>query len=85
MQKAFRARRSKMNKWELIHAYRNLAESGGVPFLKCPDDNSKLITVIGKDDEPALWCIECNTTFTPGLELFERINTLIDAKRHETD
>lgn len=66
-----------------MHTYRNLAETGEVPFLVCPDDYNKLVTVMGPHDEPALWCSECDTTLIPGLNIYERIESVLNAQNNQ--
>jgi hypothetical protein len=72
-----------MNKWELIHAYRNLAESGKVRFLSCPNDDNNLITMRDKEENPALWCFECNTTLIIGMDLYDQMRAVIERHYEE--
>lgn len=64
-------------KWEDVHTYRNLAEEGKVKFLTCPDDDSKLISQFGEDDEPVFWCPGCDNVIKPGLDLQGQIRAVV--------
>lgn len=67
-----------MNSWPLFHAYRHLADEGKVKHLRCPDDDYILVTRLGKDDEPALWCPLEDRLITPGLELMDRMRAVVN-------
>jgi len=70
-----------MNKWEYVHAYRNLAEEGKVRFLSCPDCNENLISRIDEDEEPMFWCPICDTTIRPGLDMYDQIRAVVNEHR----
>lgn len=71
-------REPSVDKWDLIHAYRRAADEGLVKHLSCPDDDEKLVSRIGPDDEPVLWCWKCNTVTTPGLHVYDEIRRVLD-------
>ena len=66
-----------MTDWELLHAYRRLADAGTVKPLTCPDDGTVLITRLGKDDNPLLWCMTENAFTTPGLETMRQVRAVV--------
>lgn len=66
-----------LTNWEVFHLYRRLVEDGKAKPLICPDDDSILVTRIGHDDEPMLWCYECLATIRPGLDLVQRVRAVV--------
>lgn len=66
-----------MTNWELFHRYRHLVEDGKALPLLCPDDETPLVTRIGHDDEPVLWCYDCLATIKPGLDLVQRVRAVV--------
>ncbi|QIN94005.1 hypothetical protein PP459_gp009 [Streptomyces phage Wakanda] len=63
--------------WELVHAYRHLAEEGKVKFLACPDCGEKLVSRIGDNDDPVFWCPRCDTMIKPGLDMRDQIRAVV--------
>jgi len=63
--------------WELVHAYRHLADEGKVKHLTCPDDGFKLVSQIGDNDDPVFWCPSCDNTITPGLDMRDQIRAVV--------
>lgn len=63
--------------WELFHRYRALVEQEAARALRCPDDETVLVTRLGSDDEPVLWCMTCLSTLTPGLDLLQQIRAVV--------
>jgi hypothetical protein len=66
-----------MDEWELYHTYRRLSEKGMVKPLRCPEDDTELITRLGKADSLVLWCPTENRFITPGLELNARVRAVV--------
>jgi hypothetical protein len=62
-----------MDKWAIVHAYRHLIKDGRVDPWLCPADSTTLVTRLGKDDDPVLWCMTCGGVITPGLNMYERM------------
>ncbi|XAO35212.1 hypothetical protein SEA_FRANCOB_12 [Streptomyces phage Francob] len=69
--------------WYLFHEYRRLADKGKAKHLVCPDCNNKLTTVLGTDDEPRLWCVQCDTIIKPGLDVYDQIRAVV--KEHNLE
>ncbi|AXG66137.1 hypothetical protein SEA_ANNADREAMY_13 [Streptomyces phage Annadreamy] len=63
--------------WSIFHEYRHLADSGKVKHLQCPDCTGHLITRLGTEDEPVLWCPSCDTRIQPGLDLYDQIRAVV--------
>lgn len=63
--------------WELVHAYRHLADEGKVKHITCPDDGEKLISRIGDDDSPVFWCPTCDTMIRPGLDMRDQMRAVV--------
>lgn len=66
-----------MTNWELFHRYRHLVEEGKAKALECPNCPGILITRLGDDDEPALWCNSCLCTLKPGLNVIQQIRAVV--------
>lgn len=68
-----------IDKWEIIHAYRNLASEGKASPMLCPDCGTLLATRIREeDDDPWLWCFNCPSWKKPGLDFFDRIRPIVE-------
>jgi len=65
-----------MTKWEIIHRYRHLADIGKVDYLKCSCGNS-LINRLGPNDDPALYCGECNVMIQVGLGTLDYLESIV--------
>jgi hypothetical protein len=63
--------------WSDVHEYRRLADMGLTKHLTCPDDDAKLVSRIGDDDDPVYWCPVCDTVITPGLDLRDQIRAVV--------
>lgn len=63
--------------WELFHRYRKLVEQEVVRPVRCPDDDTVMVTRLGSDDEPVLWCMTCLSTLKPGLDLLQQIRAVV--------
>lgn len=63
--------------WYYFHAYNHLASEGKVKPLSCPNCDTKLATVLGDNDEPALWCRICDTLIKPGLDVYDQIRAVV--------
>jgi hypothetical protein len=68
---------SELTNWELFHAYRRLVDKGLARPLLCPECEGYLITRIGIDDEPILWCYGCLSSLRPGLDLLTRVRAVV--------
>jgi hypothetical protein len=66
-----------LSNWELFHRYRRLVDRGLAKPLVCPNCHSLLITRIGIDDEPILWCYSELTILRPGLDLIQRVRAVV--------
>ena len=50
-----------------LHRYMSLVEMRMAPVIPCPIDSEHMPPVaILKDDQPALWCLECDAKLTIG-------------------
>lgn len=67
-----------LTNWELFHRYRRLCEEGKAKGIECPDCESALVTKLGKDDEPALWCYACDSTIQPGLNVIQQLRAVVN-------
>jgi len=57
--------------WEIVHAYRrSVRRNIAIPTL-CFECNQELVPVVGKDSEPVLRCLRCNTLTHLGLNDLE--------------
>ena len=54
-----------MTKWEIIHAYRHLMQRGLAKAWACEHDGTVLVSRLGEDDEPVLWCMTCGESTVP--------------------
>jgi len=63
--------------WELFHRYRGLVDKGQAAPLRCPECDGYLITRIGHDDEPILWCYGCLSSLKPGLDVISRVRAVV--------
>jgi hypothetical protein len=62
-----------------IHLYNKLARKGFVQKITCPFDESDIIiTKIGKNDEPIIYCISCSSNFDLGTNTQKRIKDAIN-------
>jgi hypothetical protein len=62
-----------------INLYNKLAKKGLVQKITCPFDESDIvITKIGKDDEPIIYCISCSSNFDLGINTQKRIKDSVD-------
>jgi hypothetical protein len=68
---------SELSSWELFHRYRRLVEEGKAKSLECPECQNSLITRIGPDDEPILWCYGCLSSLKPGLDVISRVRAVV--------
>lgn len=66
-----------LTNWELFHAYRHLVEENQAKPILCPNCEYELITRIGHDDEPILWCYGCASSIRPGLEMLQQVRAVV--------
>lgn len=66
-----------MNNWQLFHTFRYLAGEGKVRPLTCPDCSQELVTMLGEDEEPVLYCAQENVYITPGLDLIAQVRAVV--------
>lgn len=66
-----------MTDWELLHTYRRLADEGKVKHIACPDCGTALITRLGKDDNPVLWCMTENVFISPGHDTMSQVRAVV--------
>jgi hypothetical protein len=67
-----------------INLYNKLAKKGLVQKITCPFDESDIIiTKIGKDDEPIIYCISCSSNFDLGINTQKRIKDSVDNFKHK--
>lgn len=69
---------SRMTNWEVFHRYRHLVEEGKAKGIECPNCETVMITRLGKDDEPALWCHGCDSTIQPGLNVIQQLRAVVN-------
>lgn len=62
-----------MNKWAIMHEYRRAVANGKASAIKCPDCNSELVPIYGRDEDPSLKCLSCRTVFEPGVYVWDQI------------
>ena len=61
-----------------LHRYNDLVDMGFLPPIPCPMDGEHLPPVpFVKDDEPVLWCLECDTKLHLGQRKVTMIKKLI--------
>lgn len=65
------------DKWLAIHTYRRASARGLVPAILCPECDSELVPVVGKDSDPELKCLSCRIVFDIGLHVWDQINANI--------
>lgn len=68
---------SPLTNWELFHNYRRLVEDGKAAQLLCPECDTPVVTRIGADDEPVLWCYTCLSSLRPGLDLLAQVRAVV--------
>lgn len=61
------------DKWPAMHTYRKAVARGHAEPIACPDCGSEMVPVVNKILEPALKCLSCSSTFTPGLRVWDQI------------
>lgn len=66
-----------MNKWLLIHRYRQLVRDGQARPFTCPNCGQELTTVPDKDDEPVLWCTYDDEGYTPGVQFWGDVRAVV--------
>lgn len=67
-----------VDRWPTIHAFNRLVREGKAVAIMCPEDEAPLLTRLGKDDEPTLWCPVCKTYFTPGVVTWQSITAILE-------
>jgi len=61
-----------------LHRYKDLVEQGFVPPIPCPMNNEHMPPIpFVKDDEPVMWCLECDTKLHLGERKVIAIKKLI--------
>jgi transcription elongation factor Elf1 len=68
---------SQMDNWQLVHAYRKLAREGKAKPFSCADCDNELMTLRARNDEPALYCGNCDLTYTPGADLMGQVRAVV--------
>jgi hypothetical protein len=68
---------SELTNWQLFHLYRRLVEQNKAVSLICPNCNYELITRIGVDDEPILWCYGCLSSIRPGSDVINQVRAVV--------
>jgi len=68
---------SELSNWELFHLYRRLTDENKAVKLTCPECGYELITRIGVDDEPILWCYGCLSSIRPGSDVMRRVRAVV--------
>lgn len=66
-----------LTNWQLFHNYRRLVEDGKAKPILCPECETQLITRIGPDDEPRLWCYGCLTSLKPGSDVLAQVRAVV--------
>lgn len=61
------------DKWATMHAYRTAVTRDMAPAIRCPDDDTELVPVVGSDGDPELKCFQCRTVYDIGLEVWDQI------------
>lgn len=61
-----------------LHIYNDLVDQGFCPPIPCPMNSEHLppVTFV-KDDEPVMWCLECDTKLHLGERKINAIKKLI--------
>jgi hypothetical protein len=70
-----------MDKWQIIHAYRRLFKSGLAEPWTCQQDGTVLVSRIGLDDDPVLWCMTCGEIEIPVDSAYDLM--LMQLKEHD--
>lgn len=65
------------DKWPAMHAYRKAVAMGEAPPIECPDCQSELVPVVGRDTLPALRCLACRAVWDIGLNVWNQIEANI--------
>lgn len=68
---------SELTNWQLFHLYRRLVDEGKALHLLCPECDYPLITRIGPNDEPVLWCYGCLSSIRPGSDVINRVRAVV--------
>lgn len=68
-----------MDKWTVWHRFNSLIKADKVNPIKCPDCDIRMITRVKGtiDDEPYLWCYQCDTFIKPGLDVYDRVRAVV--------
>jgi hypothetical protein len=70
-----------MNKWAVIHAYRALMRAGAVESWTCQDDETVLVSRLGVDEQPVLWCMTCGNSTVPTEKAYDLM--LMQIREHD--
>lgn len=67
-----------MDRWTLLRRYQGLTRLGQALPLACANCDNDLVTMLGKDDEPVLWCPYCDNTFDPGSTFWADVTSVVN-------
>ena len=67
-----------MDNWAKIHRYRRAVANSQAAPIMCPECNSELVPVVGKNGEPALRCLVCRSVYEPGVLVWNQIDAALD-------
>lgn len=65
-----------MDKWDIIHRYRNRVEEGRLPELTCRICGARLVSRLGPNDDPMFLCLNSHTMF-PGDSWYQTLEKMI--------
>lgn len=63
------------DKWLAIHTYRRAVTNGHAEPIRCPEDETEMVPVVGDRGEPALKCYHCRSVYGIGLHVYEQIKS----------
>lgn len=68
-----------VNVWQLFHTYAFLERNDRAAALRCPDDNSQVITRLNPQELESLylWCPQCNSWTKPGIDLIRQVEAVV--------
>ena len=66
---------------QTFSTYQRMAHMGLVDPIVCyqQEHSQPMITALGSDGEPYLWCMSCDYILNPGINLYEKINRIISS------
>lgn len=66
-----------MNKWQFLRRYEGLVRLGQAPGFLCVDHRTPLVTMIGPDGDPVLWCSYDDHSFAPGAQFWADVKAVV--------